>query len=65
MTLKIGVIGTGEMGQHHARIYSQNKKTELKGIADINKERVQKLAEKYKTKAYTNHKELLEQGLRS
>ncbi|OYT53106.1 MAG: oxidoreductase [Candidatus Altiarchaeales archaeon ex4484_2] len=63
MTLKIGVIGTGEMGQHHARIYSQNKKTDLKGIADINKERAQKLAKKYKTKAYTNHKKLLEQGL--
>ena len=63
MTLKIGVIGTGEMGQHHARIYRQNKNTELTGIADINKKRVQELAEKYDTQAYTNHMDLLESGL--
>ena len=37
--LKIGVIGVGNMGQHHARVLSLMKDVELIGVADINVER--------------------------
>lgn len=59
-TLKTAVIGSGQMGQHHARVYYELKGSELVGIADIDIERAKKLAERYGTKAYKDYKELLE-----
>ncbi len=59
-TLKTAVIGTGQMGQHHARVYSEIQNSEFVGIADIDIERARKLAEKYGTKAYKDYGELLE-----
>jgi UDP-N-acetylglucosamine 3-dehydrogenase len=61
--LRVGVIGAGAMGKNHIRIYSEMNDVELVGIVDIDKELVGKLAEKYGTKAYTDYKELLAQGL--
>ena len=37
--IRIGVIGVGNMGQHHARVLSLMKDVELVGVADINVER--------------------------
>ncbi|MCZ0904713.1 gfo/Idh/MocA family oxidoreductase, partial [Microcoleus sp. HI-ES] len=34
--LRIGVIGVGNMGQHHTRVLSLLKDIELVGVADIN-----------------------------
>ncbi|MFC2154102.1 Gfo/Idh/MocA family oxidoreductase [Candidatus Altiarchaeota archaeon] len=59
--IRVGVVGTGMMGQHHVRIYSENPDIELVGIADTDKERAQELAKKYKTKIYTDYKKLLDQ----
>lgn len=61
--MKVGVIGTGAMGEHHARIYRQMKNVELVGVSDIDKERLHKVASKYGTAAYQNHLELLNQKL--
>lgn len=61
--MRVGVIGTGAMGQHHVRIYSEMEGVELVGISDVDRYRVEEMAEKYATKAYTDHKELLKQGL--
>ena len=63
MTLNVGVIGTGVMGEHHARIYDQSNKTKLIGVADTDKKLANQTAKKYHTKAYTDHKKLLEQNL--
>ncbi len=56
--IKVGVIGVGHLGQHHARIYSGMKDVELAGICDINPRLCGKLAKKYHSAAYSNYKEM-------
>jgi len=58
--LKIGVIGVGVMGNHHARIYSSLPGVKLAGITDVDEARGKEIAEKYKTKFYSSVPELLE-----
>jgi len=57
--VKVGVVGVGEMGQHHARLYSQLD-CELMGIADINFQRAKEIGKKYGTKYYRDYRELLD-----
>ncbi|RMD55608.1 MAG: gfo/Idh/MocA family oxidoreductase, partial [Nitrospirae bacterium] len=59
--VKVGVIGVGYLGQHHARIYSELKGVELVGVADIDEKRVSEIAKKYSCRAYTNYYELLKE----
>ena len=59
--LRVGVIGVGSMGQHHARIYSTLPHAELVGVADHHAERAQTLADKYDSQAFTDYSELLRQ----
>lgn len=42
--LKCGVAGVGYLGQHHARIYSALKQTELVGVYDIDAKRAREVA---------------------
>ena len=60
--MRVGVIGVGEMGQHHLRLYSQMD-VDLVGAADTNEKRVKELAHQYRTGAFTDYRELLAQGL--
>lgn len=57
--VRVGVIGCGAMGANHARIYSLMKGTEFIGVADSDKSRAEAVAERFKTKAFGNHKELI------
>ncbi len=61
--LRVGVIGVGNMGRNHVRIYSEMREVELVGIADTNKKNLKPIAEKYKTKVYTNYPDLLKNKL--
>ena len=61
--MRIGVIGTGAMGQHHLRIYSEMRDVELVGLCDVDRNRAQSLAKMYNTTPYFDHKELLKQEL--
>lgn len=61
--IRAGVIGVGAMGQHHVRIYSEMENVELVGISDVAGDRVRELSEQYNTTGYTDHNELLAQGL--
>ncbi|MFC2056405.1 Gfo/Idh/MocA family oxidoreductase [Chloroflexota bacterium] len=56
--IKVGVIGLGEMGQHHARLYSQMD-CKLVGVVDINLAKAKEIGEKYHTAYYTDYHELL------
>lgn len=60
--MRVGVIGTGAMGQHHVRIYSEMD-VELVGIADTNEKRVRELANQFNTEAFTNYRNLLSNDL--
>lgn len=58
--LKMGVIGVGNMGQHHVRILSLLKDIELVGISDANLERGIEIASQYQTHFYENYQEMLD-----
>jgi predicted dehydrogenase len=57
--IKIGVIGVGNMGQHHARVLSLLKDVELVGVADINVERGLDIASKYRVRFFEDYRDLL------
>jgi predicted dehydrogenase len=57
--LKVGVVGVGHFGRHHARIYTELKDVELVGVADIDAERARAVAEMHHTAAFADHRELL------
>lgn len=47
-----GVVGTGYLGQHHARIYSELSTCELVGIVESDNERADEICEKYGCKRF-------------
>lgn len=57
--LKIGVIGVGNMGQHHSRVLSMLKDVELVGVADVNVERGLDIASKYRLRFFESYLDLL------
>ncbi len=57
--IKIGVIGVGNIGKHHARIYSELDDSELVGISDIDESLGNKISNLYRCKYYKNYIELL------
>jgi len=57
--VRVGVIGVGHLGQHHARIYNELNDVELVGVVDIIPKVAKKIAKTNKTKAYTNYVDLL------
>ena len=59
MPVRVGVIGVGYLGQHHARIYSELKDIELVALADTDEKRAITFAEKYGCKAFSDYREIL------
>ncbi|MCE5328473.1 MAG: Gfo/Idh/MocA family oxidoreductase [Planctomycetaceae bacterium] len=58
--IKIGVIGTGTMGNCHAGNFSQYPDFQLTALCDIDKAALQRTAEKYNiTQTYTDYRKLL------
>lgn len=58
--IKVGVIGIGTMGQHHARVYSSPELgCELVAVADVNLGKAREIGNKYGVKTYTNYKDLI------
>lgn len=59
--LRVGVIGVGHLGCHHARIYSELKSCELVGVVDINQIRASEIGQTYKVKSYQDYQDLFGQ----
>lgn len=57
--LRVGVIGAGNMGQHHLRVYNMLSNTKLVGVVDIDEKRAESLASKFNCSAYTNVEDLI------
>ena len=57
--MKMGVIGVGNMGQHHTRILSLIKDVELVGVSDINIERGLDIASNYRIRFFEDYHDLL------
>ena len=57
--IRVGVVGLGQWGRHHARIYAGFPDVELAGVVDRNGTELRSFAHRYKTDAYTDHRALL------
>lgn len=61
MTVKIGVIGVGQIGKHHLENYQSIPEAEIVAIADINAAEAQRVAALYNIPhVYTDFRELLQ-----
>ena len=58
-TVRIGVIGVGHLGQHHARLLASMDGVELVGICDINRPRADEIAARFGAPAFGDSRELL------
>lgn len=59
LAIRVGVIGVGYLGQHHARIYSEIEEAELVGVADVQREKAETIAGKYHCKAMNDYRDML------
>ncbi len=59
--LKVGVIGVGYLGQHHARIYSEMDGVELVGVADTDRDRRSEIATRFGVESFDDYRTLLGQ----
>lgn len=59
--LRVGVIGVGHLGQHHARLYAGLPGTVLVGVSDINPERARLIADRCHVPAFDDPAALLGQ----
>ena len=57
--LKIGVIGVGSMGAHHARICATTSGQQLVAVADANEVRAKEISQKFGADYKTNFHEIL------
>jgi len=58
--IRVGVVGVGEMGQHHARVYAELG-AKLVGIADPDLSRAEEVASKYNADFSWDYRQLLPQ----
>ncbi len=59
--IKVGVIGVGYLGQHHARIYSELPQTHLVGVADIDQTRRAEIGNRFGVAHFGDYQGLLRQ----
>ena len=57
--LRVGVIGAGYLGKFHAEKYARMEDVELVGVVDIDRSQAENIAEKYCTRAFTKHTDIL------
>jgi predicted dehydrogenase len=58
--IRCGVVGTGSLGQHHARIYSHLPQATLAGIFEPNDERAKEICARHQCKRFSSLDEMAE-----
>ena len=58
--LRVGVVGVGHLGRHHARVLSGIEGVTLAGVADARVEQARAVAEACGTSAFADYRELLD-----
>ncbi len=61
MKLRVGVVGVGSLGQHHARILAQIPDAKLVGVYDVRPSRAEEIARRFRTRAYPSLEALLDE----
>ena len=57
--IRVGVVGVGALGQHHARVYASLPHAALAGVADALPERAEEVGGALQTRAFADYRELL------
>ncbi|MFO7899574.1 MAG: Gfo/Idh/MocA family oxidoreductase [Planctomycetota bacterium] len=63
MTLRIGIVGMGGIGNRHARVYQELDETDVVAVCDIIEERADKAADAYDAQAFYSVQEMLDSGI--
>ena len=61
MAVRVGVIGVGYLGQHHARIFSGLEEVELVAVCDIDRSRCDDIGNAFSCRSFSGYKDLLEE----
>ncbi|HEX3544631.1 MAG TPA: Gfo/Idh/MocA family oxidoreductase, partial [Candidatus Acidoferrum sp.] len=56
--LPVAVVGAGEFGRNHARVYGELQNTELQGIFDRDPAKARAVAEEFRTRVFSDLEEL-------
>jgi predicted dehydrogenase len=59
--IRVGVVGVGYLGQHHARIYSENPGVELFGVVDIDSSKANTVAAQTQCRPIEDYRMILDQ----
>lgn len=62
-TVRVGVIGVGHLGYHHARLYRAMPEVELVGVCDADSVRANEVASEFETLAFDRASDLLKAGV--
>ena len=57
--IRVAVLGVGNLGQHHARVYTQLPGVALVGVVDADEARGREVAKKLKVEAFTRPEQVL------
>ena len=57
--IRVGVVGLGQWGQHHVRVYHHLPGVHLAGVVDTSPGEVTAFARRYQTAGYRDHRQLL------
>jgi predicted dehydrogenase len=57
--VRIGVIGVGHLGQHHARLLAAMDGVDLVGVCDVNRARADEIGTKFGAPAFSDARELV------
>jgi UDP-N-acetylglucosamine 3-dehydrogenase len=63
--IKVGVIGVGNMGKHHTRVYSEMKECELAAVSDLDEEKGRKIAGQHGCAYYKNYHDMLKTDIQA
>jgi predicted dehydrogenase len=62
-TLDAAVVGAGQLGRHHARLYGDMPGVRLAAVVDVDRGRAEEVASRHGTRAFTCVEELLLAGI--
>src|SRR4051794_34726760 len=63
MSLKVAIVGMGNIGNIHGRVYTEHPDTQIVAVCDIIRERSDKTAEKFGCQGFYSVQEMLASGL--
>lgn len=62
MSVNVGVIGVGYLGQHHARIYSELEGVRLAAVVDTDINRAEEIGKKYGCDVYSDYRDAFDKA---